>query len=326
MSHYLIIDGGTTNLRVTLTDLQGRILDGEKRMAGAAQSAEEKSNACLQAAVRESIAALMRRNRLSPGDIDRCLAYGMITSAGGLTEVPHLCAPARLEDFRSNITCRRFEDIAPFPIAFIPGLRNFAGPVTLENLGGMDMMRGEETEALGFYHLVRPHGDCVLMLPGSHNKLIALDKSGAIRGCMTTISGELLAALTHHTVLAEAVDGRFVEMEEYDSEMMLAGARACEAGMGRAAFSTRILSTLGGVSPQKAASFLLGVVLRADLDALNAFEAAQKGAELYIAGKEPLQQALRDLLTAFGRAARPVPAEITGRIGVVGALKIAGCL
>lgn len=34
MSHYLIIDGGTTNLRVTLTDLQGRILDGEKRMAG----------------------------------------------------------------------------------------------------------------------------------------------------------------------------------------------------------------------------------------------------------------------------------------------------
>ena len=57
MSHYLIIDGGTTNLRVTLTDLQGRILDGEKRMAGAAQSAEEKSNACLQAAVRESIAA-----------------------------------------------------------------------------------------------------------------------------------------------------------------------------------------------------------------------------------------------------------------------------
>ena len=74
MSHYLIIDGGTTNLRVTLTDLQGRILDGEKRMAGAAQSAEEKSNACLQAAVRESIAALMRRNRLSPGDIDRCLA------------------------------------------------------------------------------------------------------------------------------------------------------------------------------------------------------------------------------------------------------------
>ena len=100
MSHYLIIDGGTTNLRVTLTDLQGRNLDGEKRMAGAAQSAEEKSNACLQAAVWESIAALMRRNHLSPGDIDRCLAYGMITSAGGLTEVPHLCAPARLEDFR----------------------------------------------------------------------------------------------------------------------------------------------------------------------------------------------------------------------------------
>ena len=94
----------------------------------------------------------------------------------------------------------------------------------------------------------------------------------------------------------------------------------------RQAFSTRILATLGGVSPQKAASFLLGVVLRADLDALNAFEAAQKGAGLYIAGKEPLQQALCDLLTAFGHAARPVPAEITGRIGVVGALKIAGYL
>lgn len=67
---------------------------------------------------------------------------------------------------------------------------------------------------------------------------------------MTTIAGELLSALTHHTILTDAMGGSFAQPKTYDREFMLAGANVCTSGFGRAAFSARILRTLGGV-PQE---------------------------------------------------------------------------
>ena len=324
MKRYLVIDGGTTNLRVTLVDEKARVLSSEKRSVGAASSAVAGSNSALRAGVRDCIHALCHTSRISHADVSGCIAYGMITCASGLLEVPHLCAPAGLEDFQQNLVTAHFDDIAPFPITFIPGLRNFSGEVGLHNLMQMDMMRGEETEAIGFAQLVKPQEDYVLILPGSHNKLISIDPKGCLHGCMTTISGELLAALTHHTLLTEAVGGQFAQPDNYDRDMLLAGANACRAGISRAAFSSRILRTLGGFPPEKVASFLLGTVLSADMDALKAFDAPFS--KLYVAGKEPLQQALCDLLEAKGYSAIAVEPDITARIGINGAMTIAGWL
>lgn len=324
MKRYLVIDGGTTNLRVTLADETGRALATEKRSVGAAASAMAGSNDALRQAVRSCMEEIYSASGMTAAEVDGCIAYGMITCASGLLEVPHLCAPAGAADFRAGLVSHRFEDIAPFPITFIPGLRNFSGEVGLDNLLQMDMMRGEETETIGFLQLVKPQTDFVLILPGSHNKMIAVDAQGVIRGCMTTISGELLAALTHHTILTEAVGGSFAQMETYDREMMLAGAKACRAGISRAAFSSRILRTLGGMPQEKIASFLLGTVLSADVDALRAFEAPMN--KLYIAGKQPLQQALCDLLTENGLSAEPADEAVTAQIGVIGAMTIAGWL
>ena len=322
--HYLIIDGGTTNLRVTMVSETGDVLAAEKRSIGAAASALAGSNAALRAAVRECMQALYHTTGLTEGDISGCIAYGMITSASGLKEVPHLCAPATLKDFQQNLVPVHFDDIAPFPITFIPGLRNFAGPVGLANVMQMDMMRGEETEAIGFAQLMKPEQDHILILPGSHNKLISMDAGGRIHSCMTTISGELLSALTHHTILAEAVGGEFAQPDTYDREMMLAGAEACRAGISRAAFSSRILRTLGSLPQEKVASFLLGTVLTADMDALRAFDTCCS--KLYVAGKQPLQQALCDLLAANGYQTEAVDAAVTARIGITGAMTIAGWL
>ena len=324
MKRYLIIDGGTTNLRVTLADENAQILGTEKRSIGAAASAMAGSNAALRGAVRDCIESLQQAHHLNGEDFDGCIAYGMITCASGLLEVPHLCAPAGLEDFRRGLVTAHFDDIAPFPITFIPGLRNFAGEVGLHNVMQMDMMRGEETEAIGFLQLAKPNEDCVLILPGSHNKLISITKDGQLTGCMTTISGELLAALTHHTILTEAVGGQFAHAGSYDREMMLAGAEACRAGISRAAFSSRILRTLGHLPQEKVASFLLGTVLSADVDALRAFDVPCS--KLYIAGKEPLQQALCDLLAANGYQAFASDSAVTARMGIIGAMTITGWL
>jgi 2-dehydro-3-deoxygalactonokinase len=219
---------------------------------------------------------------------------------------------------------RLFPEILSFPIHFIPGVRNFAQPVDVDNVAAMDMMRGEETEALGLWTLLQPGRACIFVLPGSHNKFICMDAQGSILGCMTSISGELLDALTHHTILADSVGGRFVDSQTYDREAMLAGLDAGDAGIGRAAFSARILCTLGNMPPEKAANFLLGVVLCTDLQAMESFPLmrAMPDAPVYVAGKEPLQTALCDALAARRRVVQPIPDSWSATMGLLGAMRI----
>ena len=221
----------------------------------------------------------------------------------------------------------------------------------------MDMMRGEETEAVGLFELLEPETSAMFILPGSHNKFVAMSAEGKILGCMTSISGELLDAMTHHTILADAVGGAFVSPEAYNAKMAMEGARACaQNGLGRAAFSGRILKTLGKRSHAEVQSYLLGAALALDVQAMEAFLPDQPeeipmpdiviplhrnlGAALgvapdisapreivepriYVAGKAPVQQAMIDVLEALGHeGAIAVPRELSARMGVTGAAEI----
>ena len=125
------------------------------------------------------------------------------------------------------------------------------------------------------------------------------------------ISGELLAAITTGTILADAVQRQFASPEGYDRELALAGWRtAKQTGLGRACFSGRILSQFGKQPPQAVASYLLGVVLQSDLAAIHGSGALhlEPGAEVIVAGKDPLRRAMADLLAAeMGAAVIEVP-------------------
>ena len=207
---FLVIDGGTTNLRVTLLDEKQKPVDAVKEDGGVRHTAVDGNNQYLKTTLRACIDRLLARNGLGAGDVKKCVAYGMITSDMGLLEIPHVPAPASVGDLHDAMRTQTFPEIAPFPIHFIPGVRNFAGPVDLDNFGMMDMMRGEETEAVGLFTLLEPETSAMFILPGSHNKFVAMSAEGKILGCMTSISGELLDAMTHHTILADAVGGAFV--------------------------------------------------------------------------------------------------------------------
>ena len=354
---FLVIDGGTTNLRVTLLDEKQKPVDAVKEDGGVRHTAVDGNNQYLKTTLRACIDRLLARNGLGAGDVKKCVAYGMITSDMGLLEIPHVPAPASVGDLHDAMRTQTFPEIAPFPIHFIPGVRNFAGPVDLDNFGMMDMMRGEETEAVGLFTLLEPETSAMFILPGSHNKFVAMSAEGKILGCMTSISGELLDAMTHHTILADAVGGAFVAPEAYDRRMAMEGAWACsQSGLGRAAFSGRILKTLGKRSHAEVQSYLLGAALALDVQAMEAFLPDQPeeipmpdiviplhrnlGAALgvapdmngpreivepriYVAGKAPVQHAMIDVLEALGHeGAIAVPRELSARMGVVGAAEI----
>lgn len=322
----LVIDCGTTNLRVSALSQSGAVLHTAKREGGVRHTAIDGHNGHLRASLTDALAQAMGACGVTAHGVSRCVAYGMITSNVGLLEVPHVVAPADAQALRAHMRVARFEDIAPLDITFIPGVRNFSGEVGLENFAAMDMMRGEETEAVGLHALLSPEKEALFILPGSHNKFVRMNAHGQILGCMTSISGELLDAITHDTLLADAVGHEFVSAGQYVPLMACAGARECvRSGLGRAAFAGRILSALGKQDKPAIQSYLLGAALALDVQAMRAFMGDAAGATaVYVAGKAPVQQAMCDVLDALDmpHAVQVSPAH-SARMGLCGAMRIA---
>lgn len=124
-------------------------------------------------------------------------------------------------------------------------MRNQHGAVGLHNVEAMDMMRGEETEVVALLERLQLRGAATLIMPGSHTKLISVDEQRRILGCSTTIAGELLQAVTQHTLIKQSVDGGFAQT--LVPKMLLAGAAAAQAGLARACFSVRTLGQFSAV-------------------------------------------------------------------------------
>lgn len=293
----ITIDAGTTNTRVVLWDAQRSVLAAESRETGVRNTAMDGNNAQLARAVKDCITGVLHHAGMDFTHIEHVIASGMITSNLGLAEIPHLTAPAGLEDFARAAVAVELPDICPVPIWFIPGIKNNCSRVTLETYEQMDIARGEEVESLA---LVSEHAikeQSILVLPGSHTKFIGVNEAGQLTGCLTTISGELLSVITNNTILASAV-GREYSGDDYDRTMLLAGYdNAMKVGLSRACFSGRILNMFAVPEHKRIASYLLGAVLQEDIFALKNTDALPAGKEtqIIIAGKKPLRQAFEDL-------------------------------
>jgi 2-dehydro-3-deoxygalactonokinase len=304
MKEYIIaIDGGTTNTRASLWKDPGVCVDMVKSEVGVRITSIEGSNASLKNAVKGLLEQLLQNNSLSYDRIAGIYACGMITSKEGLAELPHLIAPAGMADFVRGLAKVELPDVAPLPIHFVRGLKNRdGGCLTLEEVEQMDVMRGEETETLALLDLFGNERGTLFALPGSHTKFVSVDADGNMIGCLSSLAGELLSAVTLNTILAGAVGKQFAGAD-YNREMLLAGYRtARDTSLARAAFSTRMLQMFIPSDEQDRASFLLGAVLENDVAAVKSSKALSvtRDMKLVIAGKEPLASALKLLFEEDG--------------------------
>lgn len=300
-SYILTIDGGTTNTRVCLWNQKHECVDIEKSEIGVRNTAIDGNNKKLADSIKNQITTLLKKNGLSENQISSIYASGMITSNVGLYELPHITAPASITDFANAIQTVSIPAVSSIPIQLIPGLKN-SNSTNLSKLETMDIMRGEETECIALMSHYESKTGLLLVLPGSHNKFITVDKNQNITGCLTTLSGELLSVITNNTIIADAVNHSFAEIS-YNREMLLSGFRiSSKCGLTRAAFSTRILNQFVSSHPNDCASYLLGSVLAADLEAVKHSDALQisPDTQVIIAGKEPLQGALLDIFREDG--------------------------
>lgn len=266
----ITIDGGTTNTRCLVWDRDGRAVASCKCSVGARNGAIEHGNSTLKAELKHSLEQVLTSSAHSWADVECILACGMITCSTGLYELPHISTPAGLKELSEGMQSVLIPDVSPVPICFIPGVKNKVDHLDPNSIDQMDMMRGEETESMALLNHHHQGEPMLLVLPGSHNKYISVNEQCQITGSMTTMSGEILSSLTANTILAASVNSSFVNESELDSQWLLKGYKNSSAlGIGRSAFLTRVLNLFCEVSFRQLGSYLLGVVIASDLEALG---------------------------------------------------------
>ena len=172
LKYIITLDGGTTNTRAYLWRQDGSFVSSKKERAGVRNTAMDGSDQVIRETVKRCIDGLIEESHIEESRVQGIFCSGMLTSNVGLEEIPYLCAPVDERALCNAIECRFFNDITRIPFYMIPGVRNHVENIGIDTLEQMDVMRGEETEAVA---LLRERGkgeDLIFVLPGSHTKII----------------------------------------------------------------------------------------------------------------------------------------------------------
>jgi 2-dehydro-3-deoxygalactonokinase len=298
------LDVGSTNSRAWLLE-DRRIVARAAIPTGVRDSAAAGTREPIRAVVRELIA------RVSANARPRAVAAaGMITSSLGLREVPHVEAPAGLDDLAAHVSVLE-SDVSPLPIALIPGVRTYG-----TGLLDRDVMRGEETLVVGLLHSGEIAPGSAVLNAGSHWKLIAIDDRSRIAMSRTSLGGELVHVVTDHTVLAEALPKG--PLHTIQRDWLEFGVRACrEHGLLRALFGVRLLQQ-EGTTPEQRQSWLVGAAIASDVDALLRAGAIQPSVSLAIAGAGLMPQAWTAVLSMHDVRGIPLEAGVVEQAFLTG--------
>ncbi|MGN7298101.1 2-dehydro-3-deoxygalactonokinase [Ferdinandcohnia sp. SAFN-114] len=321
----ITIDTGTTNSRVTLWEDEIVVAKASGEV-GVRNTAIDGNNQQLRYAIKTLIEDVLQQEKVSLGDISTIIGSGMITSNVGLFEVPHLVAPAGVEELAVGMVRKVLPDIVEKEIWFIPGIKNNIPEVSLENCEQMDIMRGEEVETIGLIDRLNSIGPSLVVLPGSHSKFVSLNEQNQMTGCLTSIAGELLAVITHNTIIADAVNKTFAT--DFNQELVLKGFEyGTRVGVTRTSFSLRILSQFTNLTDNEKANFLLGVVLSDDIKAIKHSEAlsVDKDTKVIIAGKDIMKDAFKAIIEKDGyfSMVKAVSSQEQSDLAGFGAIRIA---
>ena len=293
---YLAVDSGTTNTTVWLMQ-DDKILHESKHPVGVRQTSIRGNRELLESTLRAAFLSLSRRAPSPP----RCVfAAGMLTSPLGLLEVPHVLAPAGVAKLAENVRMKTFSRVSPMPFFLVPGVRIGKAPCELSDVADSDVIRGEETEIVGFQANLdaRTRGKpWVLLHVGSHAKAIQVDARGRIVRSVTTLSGEALHVLRTQTILASRL--RRLKSQKLQKRFFESGATCSQRyGLLRALFITRLLEGNSRHSQRDLYSFLLGGLLASDLQGFRRLGLlAPRRTRIVLTGQPNLQSAWRLMLT-----------------------------
>jgi len=275
---FLAVDWGTTNLRAWVVSEAGQAGRSLELPRGVSKLGPGEAEICLRDVVRPALKA----ERLP------ALICGIAGSTMGWVEVPYLDCPADAAALAAGLYWIEGQDP---PVAIVPGLR---GPGID---GGPDVMRGEETQAIGWLAQDerRRVGRYLICHPGTHAKWVLVEDGRIVR-FVTAMTGELFSVLTRHSVL------RCEEGAE-DPRAFAKGLAAAGDGSALAArlFSARARVVGGGdLAPAGVRSFLSGLLIGSDVASTPALlEAGELSSPIVLIGDANLSAAYATAMAHF---------------------------
>lgn len=291
--YILSMDMGTSSTRICLWESQR--IDDTRGDFGAKLALTDGKD-ILYSRLGALISELLERNGVITSEVEAIITSGMATSEMGLCEIPHIALPADISKLAQSVVIRSINEITDIPFVFVPGLKAVC------NGKLKDIMRGEETESFGIISNAGLSGEIILMLPGTHNKILKISENGEIVDFCTTLAGELLDTVIKNTVLMGAVSHDFT-VNEY--QVLRGALSARQNGLTSALFSARVMSK-NGLDKDSISSFVYGAVLSEDLPAIKSFS---QGKPIYIGGRETLKRVYSILLD--GESISPLNDDIS---------------
>ncbi len=288
---FVSCDWGTTHFRLRATRAGGRETVAEFRSdqgaAALAQQVDDRPRAeRFRTALCQGLEQLDRQSQWTArgeslgGPV---IISGMASSSIGWHELPYAELPLSLSGV--GLVWRALP-----PLDTARGLRPIvlvSGAQTAD-----DVMRGEETQALGAFQLPaaeRFAAGALLILPGTHSKHIQVE-AGQIRGFRTCLTGELYDVLSQHSILRHSLDvsGTSVEMTGESLAAFCEGAtRSAQVGLSAALFRVRTRQIIDRCPAAANRALLSGVLLGAELAYLQAGEQSQR--PILLCATAPLQ-------------------------------------
>jgi 2-dehydro-3-deoxygalactonokinase len=304
--HVILLEGETTNTSVWL--VRGDQVVAEARSSvGARDTARDGSPQRLEAALQGLVAGVRREGEALPVPCRPMVvvAAGMLTSSLGLRAVEHVAAPAGVDELAARVERHTFPSVTDLPVVLVPGVRS--GPPRCERdaVGSTDVIRGEETTALGL-HLLGwlPVGGIVLSL-GSHWKAIHVDRDGRITSSVTSLGGELIDVVTSQTVLAGSLPRQWPAA--FDRAWVDEGVHETQrSGFARALFCVRLLEQRVTSTPDERLAYLIGASIGSVMDTLLARRSFRAGTRVLVTGNAALAHAFAAQLQGTSVDAVPV--------------------
>lgn len=293
------LDVGSTNSRAWLLDVASpgpaRVCARATAAVGVRDAALAGSTAPVRDAVRRLIAELSAT--ATPAAV---VGAGMITSAHGVREVPHVPAPVRIADLARHMVTFHDADLCGAPIALVPGIRT-DGATLLDT----DVMRGEETLVAGLLANGLAGPGMSVLNAGSHWKFITIDDDGRIAASRTSLGGEVVHATATSTLLKAALpDG---PLRVVDEAWLLRGAEATAAeGLLRTMFGVRLLQLQGQTTAEQRHAYLVGAAISEDLQGLVARGLLAGSRAIVVTGPERMAAAWARMFAWAGVPARPL--------------------
>ena len=235
----LACDWGTTNLRAWTLDGEGGVVAQRDFPLGVSRLAPGEAARRFETEVRPGLDA-----QGLPA-----ILCGMVGSNLGWTAAPYADCPAGLADLAERLTT------VADGVRIVPGLR-------CEGIAGSpDVMRGEETQILGWLaqHPDRRTGRRVVCHPGTHAKWVLIEDGRIVR-FVTAMTGELFAVLSAHSVLKS--DAPATDQAAFDQGLAAAGRGDALAAR---LFTARARVVGGKADPQSTPSYLSGLLIGAEV-------------------------------------------------------------